>query len=132
MIDIDHYLNFIYHNGFRSASFKKMFDYYGVIDNLAHLPEFLDIEVFHSGEFMLALYLLARLSDSFVLKAVMWGFLFHIVLDWISLAWNGIFLKRANLVAEYFIRKRRLMSSGLDPVYVYNEALRNIGMYPKD
>ncbi len=127
MIDIDHYMNFIYHNGFRDLSFKGMFDYYGVLDKLAHLPEFLDIEIFHSAEFMLALYLFSHWMDSSVLMAVMWGFLFHIVLDWISLAWNEIFFKRANFIIEYFIRKKRLMSTGLSPVEVYNEALKIAG-----
>lgn len=127
MIDIDHYMNFVYHNSLRDLSFKGMFDYYDVLDKLAHLPEFLDIEVFHSGEFMLFLYLISYWSNSSILRAVMWGFLFHITLDWISLAWNEIFFKRANFIIEYFIRKKMLSSSGLSPVDVYNEALRTAG-----
>jgi hypothetical protein len=127
MIDIDHYMNFVYHNGLKDLSFRGMFDYYAVLDKLAHLPEFLDIEVFHSGEFMFLLYLVSYWSGSSVLRAVMWGFIFHIVLDWISLASDGIFFKRANFVAEYFIRKKGLMRTGLNPVDVYNEALRDSG-----
>src|SRR5574340_239610 len=86
MIDVDHYMNFVYHNGLKDLRFKGMFDYYDVLDKLSHLPEFLDIEVFHSGEFMLGLFLVSFWLDSFLLRAILWGFLFHIVLDWISLA----------------------------------------------
>jgi len=127
MIDVDHYMNFVYHNGLKDLGFKGMFDYYDVLDKLSHLPEFLDIEVFHSGEFMFLLYLVSYWSGSSVLRAVTLGFIFHIVLDWISLAWNGILFKRANFIAEYFMRKKGLMRTGLNPVDVYNEALRITG-----
>lgn len=125
-IDIDHYLDYIYHNGFTDFSFKKMFEYHGVLDRFWYEVEFLNIEIFHTLEFMGPLYFLSLAPGLGFIKAVFWGFLFHIVLDMIYLYWNGIFFLRAYSFAEYYIRKRRLEEKGYRPEAIYFQAIKII------
>lgn len=115
LIDIDHYLDFLYHNGFKDWSPRRMFDYHKVLVRHWHSPAFLNIEIFHTVEFLAALYAVAVLTGSAGLKAVFWGFIFHNLLDIIFLAKKGILFKRAYSFTEYFIRKRAMRLRGLCP-----------------
>ncbi len=126
LIDIDHYMDFVYHNDFTDMSFKGMFDYHAVLMRWWKRPEFLNVEVFHTAEFMVPVVLLAWLSGSLALKAVALGFVFHIVLDVTSLVMNGIPFARAHSFVEYYIRKRRLLRCGLDPARLCREAVEAI------
>ncbi|MBI5492184.1 MAG: hypothetical protein HY893_04540 [Deltaproteobacteria bacterium] len=123
-IDIDHYGDYIYRNGFRDFSVRKMFGYHAAMESFWRSPEFLNVEVFHSAEFMVPFYIIARLTGSTALMAVFWGFLFHIVLDMVFLWRLKIFSNRAHSFAEYFLRKRAMERNGLYPSRVYSEAIR--------
>lgn len=126
-IDFDHYLDFVYHNRFTEFSLKKMFGYHKELVKAWHLPEFLNVELFHSIEFMAALYIISALTGLPALKAVLWGLIFHNALDMLFLLRNGIFFKRAYSLTGYLIKKRRLEAAGLRPGEVYSQALRAIG-----
>jgi hypothetical protein len=123
-IDLDHYIDYVWHNGFTDLSFKGMFEYHRLLTKKWHSPEFLNIEVFHTVEFMVPLFLIANFTGSAALFALLWGFVFHIVLDLVSLYRNGITFARAHSLPEYFIRKKLLARRGLDPATLYTEAAR--------
>ena len=123
-VDIDHYLDFVYHNGFTDFSFKRMFEYHNALSELDARPEFLNVSILHTVEFMAPLYAVAAYTDSRALAAVFWGILIHIMLDAIYMLRRGVFLKRTHSIIEYLIRRRRLVRRGLSPLGIYNQAIK--------
>ncbi len=125
LIDLDHYVDYVYHSGFRDFSVKRMFDYHKLItDGMYRRPEFLNLSIFHTVEFLCALYILGHITDSFAIKAVFFGCIFHMALDLIWLYQKLSLFTRSFFVIEYFIRRRLLMGRGLNPATVYREASR--------
>ncbi|MBI1911343.1 MAG: hypothetical protein HYS21_05025 [Deltaproteobacteria bacterium] len=123
-IDIDHYLDYIYHNGFTDLSIKGMFAYHKALERVWYSPEFLNIEIFHTIEFIVPLYIFSYAIGSSLLTALCLGLIFHVALDMVFLQMKGIFFVRAYSFTEYFLRKRRLENMGYRPVEIYNEAVR--------
>lgn len=123
-IDIDHYIDYIWHNKFSDLSLKGMFEYHRLLTKQWHDPAFLNIEIFHTIEFMAPLLAAAYWISSPALFAVWLGFIFHIALDMVSLYMNGIFFVRAHSFPEYFLRKKLMEARGLDPAGLYTEAAR--------
>ncbi|MFQ5735248.1 MAG: hypothetical protein ACE5GY_00110 [Thermodesulfobacteriota bacterium] len=124
LIDVDHYIDFVYHNGLKDLSFMRMLEYHAVLRRWWRRPEFLNIEVFHTVEAIAPLALLSWWSGSPPLEAATLGMLFHIVLDTSSLVLSGVPFIRAHSVVEYIIRKRLLARRGLDPAALCKEAIR--------
>lgn len=124
LIDIDHYLDYVYHNNFTDFSFKRMFDYHNALDRFWHSPEFLNLEVFHTLEFLAALYLVSLWTASTALLSVFLGFVFHSLLDVVFLAGHGVITIRAYSFTEYYLRRRRLVEMGYSPGEIYTEAVR--------
>lgn len=123
-IDLDHYIDYVWHNRFSDLSFKGMFEYHRLITKQWHHPAFLNLEIFHTIEFIVPLFLIAHYTGSATLFAVCLGFVYHIVLDLVSLYKNGIFFARTHSFPEYFLRKKKLESRGLDPAGLYRQAAR--------
>ncbi len=123
LVDIDHYLDYIYHNGFTDFSARKMFEYHEAIGGMLRRPEMLNVEIFHTVEFMLPLYLLSSYLDSTILSAVFYGILLHIGLDMINLLRHGLFLRRCNSIVEYMVRRKAMARNGLVPRTIYTDAL---------
>lgn len=123
-IDLDHYLDFLWNNRFTDFSVRRMFSYHGWLSKRWHRPEFLNIELFHTAEFLGPLLILALWTGSGPLLALWLGCIFHCMLDIIYLAMNGVYAIRAHSFTEYFIRKRLLAKKGLDPALLYQEAVR--------
>jgi hypothetical protein len=126
VIDVDHYLDFIYRNGFTDFRIKKALDYHDVLRGLWRSPEFLHISVFHTVEFAALVYILSVWTDAAWLKALCLGIVFHVAVDMIYLYRHKVLTLRAYSVIEYLIRKNRLVARGLSPTAVYSEALRHI------
>jgi hypothetical protein len=126
LIDIDHYMDYVYHNGFKDFSLKGMFAYHDVLAGQWQNPAFLVIEVFHTVEFLLLFYGAALALGSSILMAMLWGMLFHIVLDAIYMAAHSILFKRSYSFTEYFLRRRRLGRKGLRPGSICREAARGV------
>lgn len=126
LIDIDHYLDYVYHNNFTDFSFKKMFDYHNALDRFWYSPEFLNIEIFHTIEFLATLYFVSVWTASAPLLAVFFGFVFHSLLDMVYLYKHGAFSIRAYSFTEYYVRRKRLVEMGYRPEEIYNEAVRII------
>lgn len=123
LIDIDHYLEFLYHNKLTDFSIKKMYDYHSILSRWFSRPEFLNLSIFHTAEFLSLFYVFADWLDSPMLKAVLCGMLFHLLLDAVHFARLGILNKRAHSIIEFFIRKEAMKRRGLHPFTVVNEAL---------
>jgi len=126
LIDIDHYFDFIYHNGCRDLSLKGMFGYHRYLVRYWRSPEFLSLEVFHTIEFMAPLYLIATALGSGALKAVFWGAMMHIILDMIFLLRHKIFSRRSHSIIGYFITRGALKRQGYDPDGVYISAVESV------
>lgn len=114
-IDIDHYMDYVYHNGFRDWSWRRMFEYHRILSQHWFSPQFLNMEVFHTVEFLAALFIVATLDPTGVVMAVFAGFVFHCLLDVVFLTREGILTKRAHSLTEYFLRKRAMEARGLSP-----------------
>ncbi len=123
LVDIDHYLDFLYHNGFTDFSFQRMLDYHRALYKLWPTPGFLNMEIFHTVEFVAPLYAVSRYLGSGALEAVFWGILFHLALDMLFLLRAGAFFKRSHSIIEYLIRRRLLERRGLRPLDVYTRAV---------
>jgi hypothetical protein len=125
-VDIDHYLDFVYHNGFTDFSFKRMFEYHAALSAFGDRPEFLNVSIFHTVEFMAPLYAIAAYTGSRAVAAVFWGILIHITLDAIHLLRRRVLFKRSHSIIEYLIRRRLLINRGLSPIGVYSQAIRTV------
>lgn len=123
LVDIDHYLEFLYHNGFTDFSFRRMFDYHRVLQRFYRRPDFLNVSVFHTVEFLAPLYAVSRVLGSEALEAVFWGILLHLTLDMLSLLSGGAFFKRSHSIIEYLIRRRLLKRRGFRPADIYTRAV---------
>ncbi len=126
LVDIDHYLDFLYHNGFTDFSFRRMFDYHRALQKYWPRPGFINVAVFHTVEFVALLYAVSKGLDSGALEAVFWGILFHLMLDMVFLFRAGAFFKRAHSITEYLIRRRLLERRGLRPVELYNRTAKMV------
>lgn len=123
LIDVDHYLEFIYHNRLTNFSIRRMYDYHYLLGNYWPRPEFLNLSVFHTVEFLSLFYLVALWLDSFMLKAALLGMLLHFFLDFIYLVSWGAANKRAYSIIEFLIRKEIMKRNGLHPFTICNEAI---------
>lgn len=123
LIDVDHYLEFIYNNGRTDFSLKKAHYYHYALGERRFRPEFLNLSMFHTVEFSLLFYLGAWWLGSPMLKAVLWGMIFHVLFDGVGLLRLGLARKRAHSWIEFLIRKEIMKRKGLDPFTVCGEAL---------
>lgn len=122
-IDADHYLEFIYHNRLTDFSIRRMLNYHHILGGWLARKEFINLSVFHTAEFLLLSYLGALWSGSPMLKAALWGMLFHVLLDTLNLSRRGFVTKRAYSITDFFIQKKRMERNGLHPKVLYKEAL---------
>lgn len=126
LIDIDHYLEFIYHNRLTDFNIKRMHDYHSTLGRWFSRPEFLNLSIFHTVEFLALLYISGMWLDSLLIKATVGGMLFHILLDTIYLYSRGSLSKRAHSIIEFVIRKELMKLRGFHPCIVCSEALQLI------
>ncbi len=126
LIDLDHYLDFLWHNRFTDFSIKRMFAYHEWLGKHLKTPGMLSLAIFHTAEVIIPLFLVSYWAGSGALFAVWLGFVFHILMDVYYLAAQGVPFLRAHSFVEFFIRKRMLVRKGLDPAGLCREALRNI------
>ncbi len=122
-IDIDHYFDFIYHNRLKDLSIMRMFSYHKILGQWLKRPDFLNLEVFHTLEFLSLILALALILRSGAMRAVFFGLCFHIALDVIFLMRHGVLRKRVHSIAGYFIKKRSMARRGLDPARLYKRAV---------
>jgi hypothetical protein len=100
-----------------------MHDYHYILGDWLTRPEFLNLSIFHTIEFLSLVYILTIWLGSLMLKMVLWGMLFHMLLDTIHLSKLGVASKRAYSIIEFLIRKEAMKRRGLHPFTVVGEAL---------
>lgn len=123
LIDLDHYMEYLFYNRMDDFSVKKMFLYFDEIGLRCRRPGFLNLSVFHTAEVLIPLCLLAWWSGSAPMQAVVAGFIFHILLDIMYLIHRRGINLRAHSIVEYFIRKRLMERRGLSPATVPIESM---------
>lgn len=126
LIDGDHYLEFLYHNGLRSFSLKGAIAFHRVLYNWLYKVEFINLSVFHTLEFLLAVYLLSFWMGSPWLRVAFYGMILHFVLDAAHLYRCGMAFKRAFSVTEFLVRKAIMRRNGLYPGVLYKKALEEV------
>ncbi|MBI2412310.1 MAG: hypothetical protein HYV24_03775 [Deltaproteobacteria bacterium] len=128
LIDIDHYLEYLFHNGFRDFGVTNMFRYHEALRDSWGRPDFLNFEAFHTFEFVVAVLAASLLIGSAAIFALFMGLAFHIACDAAFLLRLRIFRLRANSFIEYLIRKRGFERMGLFPSAVHEDALKEIAI----
>ena len=118
LIDIDHYLHFLYANRFKDWSIRGMFQFHHSLFDQRHRQDFLGIEIFHTVEFILPTGVLIWFYLP-ALKPVLWGILLHSGVDLIHLARHSILSKRAHSIVEFLIRRKRMEQRGLSISWLY-------------
>ena len=128
LIDADHYLEFLYKNGFRDWKAKNMYAYFEAVWRNAERKNFLDMQILHTAEAFIILYILIKISGqtvaALILNSVFWGMLFHIVLDALFSIKHKILFKRAFSLTDYFIRRNLMSKKGINPDWIHEEALK--------
>ena len=123
LIDIDHYMKFVYYTGFKVFGVTPMLQYHDKVFEYKHHPELLSLEIFHTAEFLVFLGAIAIWFAPSLLP-VFWGCVFHIVVDFVHLGRFKILEKRTHSFFEYFWRRRKMLAQGKNPDYVFKTALR--------
>jgi hypothetical protein len=123
LIDVDHYIDFICRSRFTSFSIKQMFTYYDIMSDWKDRQGWLGLNIFHTIEIIIGIYLISVWTNSDVIKAIFWGMVLHMILDIIYLLKiRGLFLRAFSLI-EYVIRKKIMIRKGLLPNTIFEEAL---------
>ena len=123
LIDTDHYLEFLYHNGLKSYSLKEANSYHRILGGWLSKPEFINLSIFHTAECLLLIYFLSLWLGSPWLKVIFYGMLLHLILDVAHFYKYGLLSKRAFSVVEFKIRKGIMERNGLYPKVLYKKAL---------
>lgn len=122
-IDIDHYADFVCRNRFTDFSFTNMVRYCKVLDGYWRYPEFLALSALHTVEFLIPFGLIALFTGSAPMEALLWGFVFHVVLDAAYLGRQGAMFIRVFSVTEYVLRIKKLKAQGYRPGAIYDKAI---------
>ena len=123
LIDGDHYLDYLCRNGFRDFSLKRMFTFYELLGQRGGESDFLGLSGMHTVEFLLMVYAVGVVTGWLWLKAVLWGLLFHLLLDLVYLYRKGRMFQRALSIIEYAIRWQRMRRRGRHPELIYRSTL---------
>jgi len=127
-IDGDHYVDYIYRNGFKDFSIKGMFRFYASLSDVlkkeVKTPWFLTLSLLHTIEALGFFYIASELTNWLWLKSVFWGMLFHVSTDLIHRFVIGERLfGRALSIVEYVIRWNNMKRHGFRPQRIYRRAL---------
>ncbi len=132
LIDVDHYLEFLYHNGLKNFSLREAITFHRFLADYLNEDGFINLSLFHTIESLLLVYLLAFWSGSLWLMAVFYGMVLHVISDAIYLYFLGVLFKRGHSIIEFKIRKGIMESNGLRPQAWYERALDLTGRGTKN
>lgn len=131
LIDGDHYLDYLYRNRFKDFSVKRMFAFNEYLFKKVPVPDLFGLNIMHTAESLLLMYVASALTDWIWLKAALWGMLFHMLMDFIFLYFKGRLFTRAFTVIDYVIRWNRRKRQGLHPELPYTSALQAMSQFSK-
>jgi len=123
LIDGDHYIDYVYRNGFKDYSIKRMFDFHDLLSDRVKERSFISLNLMHTAEFILLLGVAVAITGWTWLIAMLGGILLHMLLDVSYMYRQGILFSRAFSIIEYFIRWRCMKRQGLRPELHYQVVL---------
>ncbi|MBU2534898.1 MAG: hypothetical protein KKD83_01875 [Chloroflexi bacterium] len=126
LIDGDHYVDYVYRNGFKDYSIKRMFEFHDLLSERGKEPDFLSLNLMHTAEFILLMSVAAAITGWTWLIAMLGGILLHMLLDLFYMYRHGQLFKRALSIIEYFVRWRRMKRQGLRPELHYQSVLESM------
>jgi hypothetical protein len=126
LVDGDHYLDYLYRNGFKDFSIRGMFTFHEKLFEKGRGKDFLGLNIGHTAEWLLLVYVAVAVTGWLWLHAAFWGMLFHLAVDLIYLAYLKRLNCRALSVIEYLVRWRRMKRRGLNPDFPYTKTLREM------
>lgn len=126
LIDFDHYVDYVLRNGLTDFSVRRMFGYADALERESRGRPFVGVNIMHTAEFLLLVYAVAHVTGLELIEAVLWGLLFHMVLDLIYLSSKRMLFDRAFSLVEFLIRWNRLKRRGLRPELPYRLALEAV------
>lgn len=131
LIDGDHYLDYVYRNGFRDYSVKRGFAFHKLLYERGKEPDFLGLNLMHTAEFITLAGVAAAITGWTWLMAALGGIVFHMLLDLFYLYRQGRFFRRALSIIEYIVRVKLMKRRGLRPELPYQLALQSLFERPK-
>jgi len=123
LIDGDHYMEYVYRNGFKDYSIKRMFEFYCLLSKSRKEPDFLSLNLMHTAEFILLISIAAAMTGWVWMIAMLGGIFLHILLDLFDMYLHGVSFRRSLSIIEYFMRIRRMKRQGIRPELHYQSAL---------
>jgi len=126
LVDGDHYVEYVYCNGFKDYSIKRMFEFYCLLSKSRKEPDFLSLNLMHSAEFILLISVATAMTGWVWLIATLGGIFLHILLDLFDMYLHGILFRRSLSIIEYFIRLRRMKRQGIRPELHYQSVLESM------
>lgn len=126
LIDLDHYIDFLYYGRFKNWSIKKMFEFHGALSRWKYNPHMMALEAFHTMEFLLIFLFISFFTHSQKLSFFWFGMLFHLGLDLLRLKQWKIINVRALSFIEYWIRTKKMKKIGIHPEKIFEEAYQSI------
>lgn len=115
LIDVDHYIDYLYFARFRDWSPFSMLRFHGRMAKHKRDPRLLALEAFHTAEFFAAFLAAGLFFRSAPLLLIFAGMAFHIALDLYRLMQQGAVRVRALSFFEYAVRASRMRRQGIDP-----------------
>lgn len=126
LIDIDHYVIYLYFSKFKDWNVKKMFQFHSLVRQWLYSHSIYVLLSFHTVEFLLLVLIFAFWFGSVEIYLIFFGLLFHLLLDTLRMYQLKKLEVRALSFVEYWIRKRKMEKSGVDPEKILEEVYRTI------
>lgn len=128
LIDSDHYLSYVWRNRLRDFSLRRAISFNRRLVSVVKVTPFLGLDVFHTIEALLVVFILALILSHQFVHAIAWGMIFHIALDMAYLLKKGIIFKRAHSLLEYLVRRRHMINRGQKPWEPFQAILSEMGI----
>ena len=126
LIDGDHYVDYVYRNGFRDFSIKRMFRFNELLFKEVKMRRFLNLNLLHTIEVLILLYIAGEITSWLWLQAIFWGMLFHVATDLVYMYVKGSLFRRALSIVEYAVRWNNIKRHGCRPEEIYSSALAQL------
>jgi hypothetical protein len=126
LIDVDHYLDYIYRNGFHDFSIKRAMVFNQVLNEEAKGKPFIALHLLHTAEFLGLVASIGAISGNSWVWALLWGILLHLGLDLVYVYSRHILFWRAFSIGEFAVRWTVMKRGGKHPELPYHRAMQAI------
>jgi len=122
LIDVDHYLDYLWRTKGKDWSPKRMFQYYDYVIENKYDKNNIGFSIMHTVEVFFIIYLLSLYVSSELFLPILCGMAYHMIFDMVWLSYHKVTFIRPFSIVEYIIRKRKMIKDGLDPDGFYKKA----------